>query len=71
MPPVANPATVFDTLRVMVRPVHKAAEIIPLVHAADVHAITHPEWNTFREIDIVRDKQRPAITDIDYEALVA
>ena len=71
MPPVANPATVFDALRIVMRPVHQPAEIVPLVHPSHTHAVTHPERYAFGEINIVRNEQRPAITDIDNEALVA
>jgi hypothetical protein len=34
LPPVTDPTTVFDALRIMVRPVHQTAEFIPLVRAA-------------------------------------
>ena len=38
-PPIANITTVLDALRVVVRPVHKAAQVIPLIHAANLYAI--------------------------------
>ena len=53
------------------RPVDETAEVIPLVHAAHVDAITHAERHAFGEINIVCDQQCPAIANIDDEALVA
>jgi hypothetical protein len=55
----------------MVRPVHKTTEVIPLVHAAHLYPVTHPQRDTFCEIDVMCDEQRTAIADIDNETLVA
>ena len=52
-------------------PVHEAAKIIPLIHAAHVDAITHADRHAFREIDVVGDQQGLAVADIDNEALVS
>ena len=54
----------------MVRPVHQSAEVIPLVHAANVDAITHTDGHAIGEIEVVCDQQGLAIADIDYKALV-
>jgi len=54
-----------------VRPVHKAAQVIPFEHAPNVHTITHPHRHTFGELNIVCNKQRYAVADIDDKALVA
>ena len=51
-------------------PVDETAEIVPLVHAAHINAITHAERHASGEIDIVRDQQRPATANIDDEALM-
>lgn len=67
---VAHIASVFDTQRVVVRPVHKAAKIIPLEHPPNVNAIAHADRHAFGKVDIVCDKQRNAIADINDEALV-
>ena len=68
---VANPAAVLDTLRVVMRPVHETAEVVPLVHASYAHAIAHTEWDAIGEIDIVCDQKGPAIADVDDESLVS
>jgi hypothetical protein len=52
-------------------PVNETAQIVPLVHAPDMHAIAHPDRDALGQIDIVSDKQRCAVADINYEALVA
>lgn len=54
----------------MVRPVHQSTEVIPLVHAANVNAVTHTNGNAIGEINVVRYQQGLAIADIDNEALV-
>ena len=49
---------------------NQAAQVVPLVHAAHLHSIAHPQRHALGEINIVRDQQRVAIADIDNEALV-
>jgi hypothetical protein len=51
--------------------VHKAAQVIPFEHAPNAHTVTHTDRHTFGEVDIVCNKQRYAVADIDDEALVA
>jgi hypothetical protein len=68
---VPNIATVFNSLRIVVCPVNETAQVVPLVHAPDMHAITHPDRNALGQVDIVSDEQGCAVADIDNEALVA
>jgi len=70
-PTVADIATVFDTLRIVVRPVDQATKVIPFIHAADQHAITHSHRHSFGQAEIVCNQQRCPVADIDDEALVA
>jgi hypothetical protein len=67
---VAHPATLFVFERVVVRPVQEPAEIVPLVHAAHLDAITHAERHAFCKINVVDDQQGFAIADIDDKPLV-
>lgn len=69
-PSVAHKASVFDGQRVVVRPVHKAAKVIPFEHSPNVHAIAHANRHAFGKFNIVGDEQRYAIADINDEALV-
>jgi len=52
------------------RPVDEPAQVVPLVHAAHIYAITHAERHTSSEVDVVCNQQRPATANIDDEALV-
>lgn len=52
------------------RPVHEAAQVVPFVHATNVHPVAHANGNTLGEVNIVGDKQGPAGTYIQYESLV-
>ena len=52
------------------RPVHEAAQIVPLVHPTKVYPVAHTNGNTFGEVNIVGDKQGSAGADIQYESLV-
>ena len=58
-------------MRVMVRPVHQAAEIIPLVQPAKFNPIAKTQWNSSCEIDVVRDEQRLTTGQLHDEALVS
>ncbi len=52
-------------------PVHESAKLIPLVHAPNLGSIAHTERYAFREVEVVRNQQRPAVADIDDDTLVA
>ena len=52
------------------RPVHKPAQIVPFVHATNVHSVAHAKGHPFGEVDIVGDQQGPAGADIQYESLM-
>ena len=52
-------------------PVDEASEVVPLVHASNLDTVTHANWYASGKINVVRDEQRPATTDIDDEALMA
>ena len=54
---MADPATVFVTVWVMVRPVHQSAEIIPLIHTAKLNAVSHPNRYPRSDVDVVGDQQ--------------
>ena len=70
LPSIADPAAFFVAERVPVSPVHQTAELVPLVHAAHVHAIAHADRDALGKIDVVRDQQGLAIADVDDETLV-
>jgi hypothetical protein len=53
---VADPATVVISMWIMVRPVHQAAEVIPLVHTMEPNPVTHPDGHSLGNIDIVSDQ---------------
>ena len=67
---ITNPATFLKSVGVEMSPVNKPAQIIPFVHAANVHPVTHAERDAVGEVDIVGNQQCPAIADVDDEALV-
>ena len=54
----------------MVRPVHQAAEVVPLVHAAELHAISKADRYTVGQVDVMRNQQRVATAQLQDEALV-
>lgn len=54
--PITNPSASFNALRVMVRPVHQATQLIPFVHAAKPDPVTNTEWHAFCQVDIVRNQ---------------
>ena len=68
---VTDPTTILDALRIVVRPVHEPAEIVPLVHAANPDTIAHAERHALGQVDIVGNQQGPVVADIDDEPLVA
>ena len=55
---------------IVVGPVNEAAEIVPLVQATNLHAVTHTERHAFCEVEVVCDQQGLPIADIDDETLV-
>ena len=68
---ITNPAAFLETVGVLMRPMHKTAQIVPFVHTAHVYPVAHPERYAFGEVNVVSDQQRPAATDVDDEALVS
>ena len=50
--PVAHPTAVLDSQRIMVRPVHQSAEIIPFVHATEMDPVTERQWYPVGKIDV-------------------
>jgi hypothetical protein len=66
-----DPAALPVLERVTVRPVQEPAEIIPLVNASHLDAIAHAERHSTREVYVVRNEERSAITHIDDESLVS
>ena len=69
-PTIANIAAVFDTLGIVMGPVHEPAEVVPFVHSADLNPVADANWHTLGQIDVVGDKQRFTIADIQDKALV-
>ena len=67
---IANPAAVLDTVRVKMRPMHKSTQVVPFVHAPNLHPVAHPEWNAIGEVNVVGNQQRPAGANVDDEALM-
>lgn len=54
--PIAYPSANFNALRVLVRPVHQATQLIPFVHTAEPDPVTNTEWHAFCQVDIVRNQ---------------
>ena len=69
--PIPNVAAIFDSKRIMMRPVYEAPKIVPLIHTPDPHAITQADRYTLREVNVVGDKQGLAVADVDDETLMA
>jgi hypothetical protein len=61
---------VYDTERIVVRPVQQASEFIPLVHTAKLNPIADADRQSVGEIDVVRNQQGLAVTHIEDETLV-
>ena len=51
-------------MRVVVRPMHQPAQLVPLVQTAKFNPVTDTDRHTFGQIDIVRDQQRVPIPDL-------
>jgi hypothetical protein len=69
-PAITNIAAVLDTLRVVMRPVHEAPEVVPFVHSANLHSVSDANRHAFGEVNVVGDKQRFAIANIEDKSLV-
>ena len=67
---IAHVTTIFNAKRIIVRPVHQPAQIIPLIHTTYEHPVAHTERNAFRQIEVMSDQQRAVTADIDNEALM-
>lgn len=52
-------------------PVHEPAKVVPFVHSADLDAVSQPNRDALRQVDVMRNQQRLAIAHVDDEALVA
>jgi len=52
------------------RPVDKPAQVVPFVHPADLHPVSHAERNAFSEVQVVGNQQCPACANVDDEALM-
>jgi len=50
--------------------VHKTAEIVPLVNAADAHAIAEADRNALGHVEVVCNQERLAARETQDEALV-
>ena len=70
LPAISNVAAVLDAQRVVMRPVHQTTQIIPLVNAADIDAVSHAQGHSLREIDVMRDQECASTADIDDESLM-
>jgi hypothetical protein len=69
-PTVADPATVFFSQRVLVRPVHDPALVIPFIKTAKGDPVAHPDRHPRREFEVVRDQHGLAPGHLHDEALV-
>lgn len=67
---VANPAALFGTVGIVMRPVDEPTQLIPFVHPAHLHSVAYAKGNAFREIEVVGDQQCLSVTDINDEALM-
>ena len=68
--PVAHPTAVLDSQRIMVRPVHQSAEIIPFVHATEMDPVAERQRYPVGKIDVVSNQERLAIAQLDDKALM-
>ena len=51
-------------------PVDETTQVIPFVHTAHAHPVTHPEWNAIGEVNVVGNQQRPVGANVDDETLM-
>jgi hypothetical protein len=51
--------------------VHESAEVVPLEHAPEPHAITETDRDPLREIDVVSDQDGLAVGQLQDESLMA
>jgi hypothetical protein len=57
-------------VRIVVRPVHQPAEIVPFVNATELHTVSHSDRYTLRDFDVVSDQYGSPVPLLDDEALV-
>src|SRR5688572_14051477 len=71
-PLVPEPAPGMLALRIVMRPVHDAALVVPFVLAAELDEISFAQrLDARREVDIVRDQDSLAGIELEDEALMA
>lgn len=66
----ANVATLFHAMWIKVCPVDKATELIPFEHAAKIDTVAHSKRHSERDVNVVRDEQRPPVPKIQNKTLV-
>src|SRR6185503_3113279 len=72
LPSVPDPACLMLPLRVVMRPVHDAAPVIPLVHAVERDLVADGQRVDARcHVDIVRDQERMPGVEREDESLMA
>jgi len=52
------------------RPVHKAAQVVPFIQTAKADSTPHTEWHSPRQINIVRNQNGLPIAHVEHESLV-
>jgi hypothetical protein len=55
----------------VVCPVHESAEIVPLEHTPESHAVAQADRDPFRQIDVVSNQQGLAVSQLQDESLMA
>jgi hypothetical protein len=50
---------------------HKPTEVVPFVHASKLDSIANTQGHTLRQIDIVRQQQTLAVTQVQHNSLMA
>ena len=50
---VADVAAILNAVRIMVRPMNQAAQVVPFVHAANMHTVAHDTRCTSVSDDVV------------------
>lgn len=71
LPTKTDPAAVFNTMRIVMRPVHEPTEFVPLVHTAKMDSIPKAQRHALRQVDVVRNQQALAITQLQDKTLVS
>lgn len=52
------------------RPVHESTQLIPFVQPPERDPVANGDRNPCRQVEVVRNKQRAALADLDDEPLV-